>query len=101
MIAASQHSHMLLFTLLFQCKWPTFCAMHANSQFQMCAMQLATTDVHKFDHPLILSSVKDRLQIVLIAGQCYWLMKAQAKQLPIDSLPMGRVEVSTFSKVQF
>ena len=44
--------------------------------------------------------LEDRLQIMLVAVQSYWVMKAQAKQLPAVLVPMGHTETTTFSQVQ-
>ncbi|KAL0027326.1 hypothetical protein WJX79_000289 [Trebouxia sp. C0005] len=56
------------------------CYACAGSQFQMCAMRLGISGTHQFRRPLSLITLEDRLQIVLIAVQRYWVMKAQAKQ---------------------
>jgi len=56
---------------------------------------------YRFRRPLSLVTLEDRLQIVLLAVQCYWIMKAQLEQLPPRSLPLTRMEFTTFSKVQF
>ena len=45
-------------------------------------------------------TLEDRLQIVWIVVQSYWILKAQAEQLPSVLLPVGRTEITTFSKVQ-
>ncbi|KAL0034524.1 hypothetical protein WJX79_006656 [Trebouxia sp. C0005] len=74
------------------------CYACAGSQFQMCAMRLGTPGAFRFHRPLSLVTVEDRLQIVLIAVQSYWIMKAQAEQLPVVLLPIGRTEITTFSK---
>ena len=63
-------------------------------------MQLGTPGAFRFRHPLSLFTLEDRLQIVWIAVQSYWIMKAQAEQLPSVLLPVGRTEFTTFSKVQ-
>ena len=76
------------------------CYACAGSQFQMCSMQLGMSGTYQFRHPLSLAILEDRLQIVSIAVQCYWVMKAQAKQLPAMFLPVGRIESTTFSMVQ-
>ena len=56
---------------------------------------------YRFRRPLSLVTLEDRLQIVFLAVQCYWIMKAQLEQLPPVLLPLGRIEYTTFSKVQF
>ena len=66
----------------------------------MCAMRLGTSGAFRFRRPLSLVTLEDRLQIVWIAVQSYWIMKAQAEQLPVALLPVVRTEVTTFSKVQ-
>ena len=63
-------------------------------------MQAGVPGAYKFRRPLSLVTLEDRLQIVWIAVQSYWIMKAQAEQLPTVSLPIGRIETTTFSKVQ-
>ena len=63
-------------------------------------MRLGTPGAFRFRRPLSLVTLEDRLQIVWIAVQCYWIMKAQAEQLPSVLLPVGRTEITTFSKVQ-
>lgn len=62
---------------------------------------VSKTGVHKFRQPLCLITLDDRLQIVLLAVQCYWVMEAQAKQLPAEMLPMGFTEKTRFSQIQF
>ncbi|DBB03119.1 TPA: hypothetical protein ACH3X1_013350 [Trebouxia sp. C0004] len=74
------------------------CYACAGSQFQMCAMRLGTPGAFRFRRPLSLVTLEDRLQIVWIAVQSYWIMKAQAEQLPAVLLPIGRTEITTFSK---
>ena len=64
------------------------------------AMRLGTPGAFRFRRPLSPVTLEDRLQIVWIAVQSYWIMKAQAEQLPSVLLPIGRTEVTTFSKVQ-
>ena len=66
----------------------------------MCALRLGTSGAFRFRRPLSLDTLEDRLQIVWIAVQSYWIMKAQAQQLPAVWLPVGRTETTTFSKVQ-
>ena len=63
-------------------------------------MRLGTSGAFRFCRPLSLFTLEDRLQIVWIAVQSYWIMKAQAEQLPVVLLPVGRTEITTFSKVQ-
>ena len=63
-------------------------------------MRLGTSGAFRFRRPLSLVTLEDRLQIVWIAVQSYWIMKAQAEQLPVVLLPIGRTETTTFSKVQ-
>ena len=63
-------------------------------------MRLGTSGAFRFRRPLSLVTLEDRLQIVWIAVQSYWIMKAQAEQLPEVLLPVGRTEITTFSKVQ-
>ncbi|DBA80063.1 TPA: hypothetical protein ACH3X2_007552 [Trebouxia sp. C0005] len=75
------------------------CYACAGSQFQMCAMRLGTPGAFRFRRPLSLFTVEDRLQIVLIAVQSYWIVKAQAEQLPVVLLPVGCTEITIFSKV--
>ena len=77
------------------------CYACAGSQFQLCAMQRGSSVAYRFRRPLSLVTLEDRLQIVLLAMQCYWIMKAQLEQLPAVLLPLGRIELTTFSKVQF
>ncbi|KAL3132969.1 hypothetical protein ABBQ38_006880 [Trebouxia sp. C0009 RCD-2024] len=76
------------------------CYACAGSQFQMCAMQLGTPGAFRFRRPLSLVTLEDRLQIVWIAVQSYWVMKAQAEQVPSVLLPVGHTNITTFSKVQ-
>ena len=64
-------------------------------------MRSGIPGVHKFGQPLCLTTMEDRLQIILLALQCYWVMKAQAKQLPAEMLPMGFTENTRFSQIQF
>ena len=90
---------MFLFSLLLQVEY-LLCYACAGSQFQMCAMRLGTSRAFRFRRPLSLVTLEDRLQIVWIAVQSYWIMKAQAEQLPVVLLPVGRTEITTFSKVQ-
>lgn len=85
--------------LLWQVEY-LLCYACAGSQVQICAMRLGTPGIHQFRRPLSLHTLEDRLQIVWVAVQCYWVMKAQAKQLPAVCLPVGRIETTTFSKVQ-
>ena len=85
--------------LLSQVKY-LLCYACAGSQFQMCAMRLGTPGTCRFRHPLSLANLEDRLQIIWIAVQSYWIMKAQAKQLPVGALSIGCIETTTFSKVQ-
>lgn len=66
----------------------------------MCAMQIGVPWAYRFRRPLSLVTLEDRLQIVWIAVQTYWILKAQAEQLPKVSLPIGHIETTTFSKVQ-
>lgn len=63
-------------------------------------MQQGKPRAFRFRRPLSLVTLEDRLQIVWIAVQSYWIMKAQAEQLPSVLLPVGRTEITTFSKVQ-
>lgn len=58
------------------------CYACAGSQFQLCAMQPGSSVAYRFCHPLSLVTLEDRLQIILLAVQCYWIMKAQLEQLP-------------------
>lgn len=64
-------------------------------------MRSGIPGVHKFRQPLCLITLEDRLQIILLAVQCYWVMKAQAKQLPEEMLPMGFTEDTMFCQIQF
>lgn len=77
------------------------CYACAGSVFQMCALQAESPGTHKFRQPLSLLTLEDRLQIVLIAVQSYWVMKAQTNQLPAVLIPLGHTETTTFSQVQF
>ena len=60
-------------------------------------MRLGTPGAFRFRRPLSLVTLEDKLQIVWIAVQSYWIMKAQAEQPPVRLLP---TEITTFSKVQ-
>ena len=77
------------------------CYACAGSQFQICAIRRGSSVAYRFRRPLSLVTLEDRLQIVLLAVQSYWIMKAQLEQLPPVLLPLGRIEITTFSKVQF
>ncbi len=77
------------------------CYACAGSQFQICAIRRGSSVAYRFRRPLSLATLEDRLQIVFLAVQCYWIMKAQLEQLPPVLLPLGRIEFTTFSKVQF
>ena len=63
-------------------------------------MQRGSSVAYRLRCPLSLVTLEDRLQILLLAVQCYWIMKAQLGQLPSVLLPLGRIEFTTFSKVQ-
>ncbi|KAL0021270.1 hypothetical protein WJX79_003700 [Trebouxia sp. C0005] len=77
------------------------CYACAGSQFQMCAMQQGIPIAHALGRPLSLARLEDRLQVIWIAVRAYWVIKAQAKQLPAVFLPLGHTEISTFSEVQY
>ena len=90
---------------LFHCRESTYvlcvCYACAGSQVQMCAMRLGTPGAFRFRCPLSLVTLEDRLQIVWIAVQSYWIMKAQAEQLPSVLLPEGRTEVKLSARYRF
>ena len=87
-------------TFLVQVQY-ILCYACAGSQFQMCATQQGIPIAHTLGRPLSLARLEDRLQVIWIAVRAYWVIKAQAKQLPAVFLPLGHTEISEFSEVQY
>lgn len=89
------------FCFLFHCRWITFCAMLAlarNSRYVPCDWRHRASSSFAAHYPWAQWRIDCRL--LGFAVQSYWVMKAQAKQLPEVLLPLGRTETTTFSKVQ-
>ena len=64
-------------------------------------MQLGTPGAFRFRRPLSLVTLEDRLQIVWVAVQSDWIMKAQAEQLPSVLLPVGSQKLPPSARYRF